>query len=68
MHGLPDQPPRDTYRKRSTTSLMSSGFDAPRIQLAAAGNPGVAVEIPASDPLFAYLQAAPGPVDVARLD
>jgi serine phosphatase RsbU (regulator of sigma subunit)/anti-sigma regulatory factor (Ser/Thr protein kinase) len=30
--------------------------------------PGVAVEIPESDPLFAYLQAAPGPVDVARLE
>ncbi len=31
-------------------------------------HPGVAVEIPESDPLFAYLQAAPGPVDVARLE
>ena len=30
--------------------------------------PGVAVEIPATDPLFAYLQAAPGPIDVARLE
>jgi serine phosphatase RsbU (regulator of sigma subunit)/anti-sigma regulatory factor (Ser/Thr protein kinase) len=29
---------------------------------------GVAVEIPETDPLFAYLQAAPGPVDVARLE
>ena len=30
--------------------------------------PGVAVDIPESDPLFAYLQAAPGPVDLARLE
>src|SRR3954452_472304 len=35
---------------------------------AEAETPGVAVEIPESDPLFAYLQAAPGPVDVARLE
>jgi len=30
--------------------------------------PGVAVDIPESDPLFAYLQSAPGPVDLARLE
>ena len=30
--------------------------------------PGVAVDIPATDPLFAYLQSAPGPVDVTRLE
>jgi len=30
--------------------------------------PGVAVDIPETDPLFAYLQAAPGPVDLSRLD
>ena len=28
----------------------------------------LAVDIPISDPLFAYLQAAPGPVDVGRLE
>jgi serine phosphatase RsbU (regulator of sigma subunit)/anti-sigma regulatory factor (Ser/Thr protein kinase) len=28
----------------------------------------IAVDIPESDPLLAYLQSAPGPVDVARLD
>ncbi len=28
----------------------------------------VAVDIPESDPLLAYLQSAPGPVDIARLD
>ena len=30
--------------------------------------PGVAVDIPESDPLFAYLQSAPGPVDLTRLE
>ena len=30
--------------------------------------PGVAIDIPETDPLFAYLQAAPGPVDLAHLD
>ena len=30
--------------------------------------PGVAVEIPETDPLFAFLQAAPGPVDLSRLE
>ncbi len=29
---------------------------------------GIAIDIPQSDPLFAYLQAAPGPVDLARLE
>ena len=30
--------------------------------------PGVAVDIAESDPLIAYLQTAPGPVDLARLE
>jgi serine phosphatase RsbU (regulator of sigma subunit)/anti-sigma regulatory factor (Ser/Thr protein kinase) len=30
--------------------------------------PGVAIDIPETDPLFAYLQSAPGPVDIARLE
>src|SRR3954462_7158482 len=29
---------------------------------------GVVVDIPETDPLFAFLQSAPGPVDVARLE
>jgi serine phosphatase RsbU (regulator of sigma subunit)/anti-sigma regulatory factor (Ser/Thr protein kinase) len=29
--------------------------------------PGVAIDIPETDPLFAYLQSAPGAVDIARL-
>jgi serine phosphatase RsbU (regulator of sigma subunit)/anti-sigma regulatory factor (Ser/Thr protein kinase) len=34
----------------------------------AAEQPGVAVDIPETDPLFAYLQSAPGPVDLTRLE
>ncbi|HEX2756304.1 MAG TPA: SpoIIE family protein phosphatase [Candidatus Limnocylindrales bacterium] len=30
--------------------------------------PGVAIDIPETDPLFAFLQSAPGPVDLARLE
>jgi serine phosphatase RsbU (regulator of sigma subunit)/anti-sigma regulatory factor (Ser/Thr protein kinase) len=33
-----------------------------------ADTPSVAVDIPEHDPLLAYLQSAPGPVDVARLE
>ncbi len=33
-----------------------------------AERPGVAVDIPETDPLFAYLQSAPGPVDLTRLE
>lgn len=35
---------------------------------AAVEQPGVAIDIPETDPLFAYLQAAPGPVDLSRLE
>jgi serine phosphatase RsbU (regulator of sigma subunit)/anti-sigma regulatory factor (Ser/Thr protein kinase) len=31
-------------------------------------DPAIAVEIPESDPLLAYLQSAPGPVEVAKLE
>jgi serine phosphatase RsbU (regulator of sigma subunit)/anti-sigma regulatory factor (Ser/Thr protein kinase) len=36
--------------------------------VAPAEQPRVAVDIPESDPLFAYLQSAPGPVDLTRLE
>jgi serine phosphatase RsbU (regulator of sigma subunit)/anti-sigma regulatory factor (Ser/Thr protein kinase) len=35
---------------------------------AIAEQPGVAVDIPESDPLFAFLQAAPGPVELGKLE
>jgi serine phosphatase RsbU (regulator of sigma subunit)/anti-sigma regulatory factor (Ser/Thr protein kinase) len=40
----------------------------PVVPAAPAELPGVAIDIPETDPLFAYLQAAPGPVDLARLE
>ena len=40
----------------------------PAIAAAPADQPGVAVDIPETDPLFAYLQSAPGPVDLTRLE
>ena len=44
------------------TSVADAALAAPAEQ------PGVAIDIPESDPLFAYLQSAPGPVDVTRLE
>ena len=40
----------------------------PQAPVAATEQPDIAIDIPESDPLFAYLQAAPGPVDLARLE
>ena len=39
-----------------------------RLRPSPAEQPGVAVDIPETDPLFAYLQSAPGPVDLTRLE
>ena len=38
------------------------------VPIAAEDAPDIAIDIPESDPLFAYLQAAPGPVDLGRLE
>jgi serine phosphatase RsbU (regulator of sigma subunit)/anti-sigma regulatory factor (Ser/Thr protein kinase) len=46
----------------------SSPVGAPATLPVLAELPGVAIDIPETDPLFAYLQAAPGPVDLARLE
>src|SRR6188472_2508420 len=40
----------------------------PALQPLPAEQAGVAVDIPETDPLFAYLQSAPGPVDLTRLE
>ena len=55
---------------RLTGRAVPAVTDAPVTppEPALAEQPGVAVEIPESDPLFAYLQSAPGPVDVSRLE
>lgn len=41
--------------------------DTPGLKAGAPG-PSIAVDIPEHDPLLAYLQSAPGPVDVAKLE
>src|SRR5829696_3558389 len=46
----------------------ASGVGAAVPVVAHPEQPGVSVDIPESDPLFAYLQAAPGPVDIVRLE
>src|SRR6476619_8509456 len=46
---------------------VAAAEPAPLPQVAAE-LPGVAVDIPETDALFAYLQAAPGPVDLSRLE
>jgi len=51
---------------RSTPDAIPA--EAPAAPAPAVEQPGVAVDIPESDPLFAYLQAAPGPVDLTRLE
>ena len=43
-------------------------IDAPAAAAVTGERPGVAIDIPETDPLFAYLQAAPGPVDLGRLE
>lgn len=54
--------------------LGRSAPDAPGVAPAAPGRvipaeqPGAVVDIPETDPLFAYLQASPGPVDLTRLE
>lgn len=42
--------------------------DPEAASVAARELPGAAIDIPESDPLFAYLQSAPGPVDLTRLE
>jgi serine phosphatase RsbU (regulator of sigma subunit)/anti-sigma regulatory factor (Ser/Thr protein kinase) len=59
---------RRLFRRSATTTPAAVGV-APAIADAPAdGGISIAVDIPDSDPLLAYLQSAPGPVDVARLE
>lgn len=54
---------------RRLTGRRAPDREAPApVAPAPAEQPGVAIDIPESDPLFAYLQAAPGPVNLARLE
>ncbi len=59
---------RDTAG-RETTDVAPTEPAAPMPEAPAdAGDHSIAVDIPESDPLLAFLQSAPGPVEVARLE
>ena len=55
---------RDDVPKPRTTQAMEPATEPVRVP----DDPAIAVDIPESDPLLAYLQTAPGPVDIARLE
>jgi hypothetical protein len=67
-----------TALTRPFRRLLGRGDPAPTAETAVPSEPtavdtsaqtaAIAVEIAESDPLLAYLQSAPGPVDVARLE
>jgi serine phosphatase RsbU (regulator of sigma subunit)/anti-sigma regulatory factor (Ser/Thr protein kinase) len=50
------------------TPDMASSSDVPTDVQAMPTSAAIAVDIPESDPLLAYLQSAPGPVDIAKLE
>jgi serine phosphatase RsbU (regulator of sigma subunit)/anti-sigma regulatory factor (Ser/Thr protein kinase) len=55
-------------RSGTPTPAGSAAVPAPAAAGDLADQPSIAVDIPDHDPLLAYLQSAPGPVDVARLE
>ncbi|HEX5829049.1 MAG TPA: PP2C family protein-serine/threonine phosphatase, partial [Candidatus Limnocylindrales bacterium] len=59
---------RPLRRLLGRSSQPTAEATAPVVPPVVAEHPGVAIEIPESDPLFAFLQAAPGPVDLAKLE
>ena len=56
------------FRRLRDRTTTDQAVEATPVAAAPAEQPGVAVDIPESDPLFAYLQSAPGPVDLAKLE
>ncbi len=56
------------FRGRPAAEAETAAVEASAPSAAFEEQPGVAIDIPETDPLFAYLQAAPGPVDLARLE
>jgi serine phosphatase RsbU (regulator of sigma subunit)/anti-sigma regulatory factor (Ser/Thr protein kinase) len=55
-------------RGDTAPTAVPSVPEAPAEPIEPADSAGIAIDIPESDPLLAYLQSAPGPVDVARLE
>ena len=64
------RPIRRLLGRRDTVSEPETVPDAAvtSAPIRAADGPSIAVDIPESDPLLAYLQTAPGPVTVAKLE
>ncbi len=56
------------FRRLLGRSVTGPTPVADALPVVPAEQPGVAIDIPETDPLFAYLQSAPGPVDVTRLE
>ena len=54
--------------RRAGDAGAGHGAGAGRRRSVATEQPDIAIDIPETDPLFAYLQAAPGPVDLTRLE
>ena len=59
---------RRFFRRSPTPSPVATATTATDIPAPIDPVASIAVDIPDSDPLLAYLQSAPGPVDVARLE
>ena len=55
-------------RRPARSARRTSPWQRHRRSPAADDQPSIAIDIPESDPLLAYLQAAPGPVDIGRLE
>ncbi len=66
LFGRADTPTTDPAAPSTTTDTIEPA--ASPVDAGASAMPSVAVDIPDHDPLLAYLQSAPGPVDVARLE
>src|SRR4051812_41981341 len=67
------RPIRRLFARKSDAQAAANAPD-PAVATALAGvpatndEPSIAIDIPESDPLLAYLQAAPGPVEIGRLE
>jgi serine phosphatase RsbU (regulator of sigma subunit)/anti-sigma regulatory factor (Ser/Thr protein kinase) len=59
---------RRLFRRSPTPSPAATATTATDVPVSVDPAGSIAVDIPDSDPLLAYLQSAPGPVDVARLE
>ena len=55
-------------RRETPDNAAPAAFTTPTPPAETTDGASIAVDIPASDPLLAYLQSAAGPVDIARLE